>query len=349
MEIMDEKVLSRILGKIEELKVNISELEAEVRALAGDGVPERMEDLPVKPIDLSISIPGIETVAPAAGPVSVPEIMVPSVAVEIMEANDETMAEACQTEETEPKIKAEPEVEAMSEVMTEPKDGQKDESGEELNEDMPDFEDMPENIAGNETDGTLVPDVTGDVAAGPLEEESSAPEAGKAIEIPIEEEAVEVAKEPEEASVTADTQKEDGTATERPKEEESPASLLDADSETSAQKTEGKHRHRRMVMDTVSKEKAVMDVLEEKEAWRFDMPGLQVKNIISAISLNDRLLLINTLFREDPVLFQDTIKKLNSMASFSEAVAFTKECFPEWNLNSEPVYRLMMAVRRKLR
>lgn len=347
MEIMDEKVLSRILGKIEELKVNISELEAEVRALAGDDVQARTEDLPVEPIDLSISIPGIEAVAPAAGPASVPEIVELPVVAETEETKAGTMA-VCQTEGTEPEIKAEPEVEAVSEVATGPKYGQKGESEEEINEDMPDFEDMPENIAVNETDGTLAPDVTEKVAAEPLEEESSAPETGKTIETPIEEEVVEIAKEAEKAGVTADTPKEEGV-TGTPKEEEGPAGVLEAGGETAARNTEGKHKQRKMVMDTVAKEKAVMDVLEEKEAWRFDMPGLQVKNIISAISLNDRLLLINTLFREDPALFQDTIKKLNSMASFSEAVAFTKECFPEWNLNSEPVYRLMMAVRRKLR
>ena len=88
--------------------------------------------------------------------------------------------------------------------------------------------------------------------------------------------------------------------------------------------------------------------MAEKEAWRTDRPGYPVKNIISAISLNDRLLLINSLFKEDPMLFQGTIAKLNEMGSLQEAIDYVKENFKDWDLNSEPVYRLMMAARRKL-
>ncbi len=103
------------------------------------------------------------------------------------------------------------------------------------------------------------------------------------------------------------------------------------------------------IIDNKSAETAVMDVMAEKQAWRTDRPGTQVKNVISAISLNDRVLLINVLFREDPILFQNTISAFNGMASLNEAVAYIQANFPEWDLNSEPVYRLMMAVRRRLR
>ena len=91
-----------------------------------------------------------------------------------------------------------------------------------------------------------------------------------------------------------------------------------------------------------------MDVMAEKQAWRTDRPGMPVKNIISAISLNDRVYLINTLFGEDPMLFQETIGKFNAMGSLSEALAFIAENHSDWDMSSEPVYRLMMAVRRKL-
>ena len=83
--------------------------------------------------------------------------------------------------------------------------------------------------------------------------------------------------------------------------------------------------------------------------WMIDMPGGPVANVISAISLNDRVLFINTLFKEDPALFQNTITELNKMESISEAVSYVIANFPDWNLNSEVVYRLMMAVRRKLK
>ncbi len=83
--------------------------------------------------------------------------------------------------------------------------------------------------------------------------------------------------------------------------------------------------------------------------WAKDIPGGPVSNIISGISLNDRVLLINTLFKEDPILFQQTIASFNGMAALSEAVEYVRTNFPGWNLGSDIVYRLMMAVRRKLK
>ena len=105
---------------------------------------------------------------------------------------------------------------------------------------------------------------------------------------------------------------------------------------------------KKSILDTAKADTAVMDVMAEKQAWRTDRPGMPVRNIISAISLNDRVYLINTLFGEDPLLFQETISKFNAMGSLSEALAYIGENHPDWDMNSEPVYRLMMAVRRKL-
>lgn len=103
------------------------------------------------------------------------------------------------------------------------------------------------------------------------------------------------------------------------------------------------------ILDSKKAETAVLDVMAEKQAWRTDRPGSQVKNVISAISLNDRVLLINVLFKEDPILFQSTISAFNGMTNLDEAISYIQTNFPDWDLNSEPVYRLMMAVRRKLR
>ena len=121
-----------------------------------------------------------------------------------------------------------------------------------------------------------------------------------------------------------------------------------AESETT-QKTEPAPRPKASILDSQKPETAVMDVMAEKQAWRTDRPGSQVKNVISAISLNDRVLLINVLFREDPILFQSTISAFNGMTNLDEAISYIQTNFPDWDLNSEPVYRLMMAVRRKLR
>ena len=93
---------------------------------------------------------------------------------------------------------------------------------------------------------------------------------------------------------------------------------------------------------------AIIDKVTRKRAWEVDMPGAPVSNILSAISLNDRLLFINTLFKKDPVLFQDTVRLFNGMDSLAEAEDFIQKNHPDWNMESDTVYRFMMAVRRKL-
>lgn len=84
-------------------------------------------------------------------------------------------------------------------------------------------------------------------------------------------------------------------------------------------------------------------------AWLADMPGPEVKDIRSAISLNDRVMFISSLFREDSMLFQDVVSKINAQTSIDKVVSYLEETFPEWNMDSELVYRFMMAVRRKIR
>lgn len=86
----------------------------------------------------------------------------------------------------------------------------------------------------------------------------------------------------------------------------------------------------------------------ENYRWLKDIPGGHVNNIISAISLNDRVLLIGQLFKEDPMLFNTTLSALNGMETFDQALDYVSANFPDWNLGSDVVYRLMMAVRRKL-
>ena len=93
---------------------------------------------------------------------------------------------------------------------------------------------------------------------------------------------------------------------------------------------------------------SVMDVLADREAWRKDRPGQPVKDVRSAISLNDRALFIRTLFREDPLLFSSTMEELNTADSLQSAVSFLAGRFPEWDMESDAVYRFMMCIRRKV-
>ena len=88
---------------------------------------------------------------------------------------------------------------------------------------------------------------------------------------------------------------------------------------------------------------------DNRQLWWTDMPGSPVRDIRSAISLNDRILYINTLFNEDPMIFQDAVNAINGMNSLREVVGYVKERFPQWNLDSETVYRFMMAARRRVR
>ena len=94
--------------------------------------------------------------------------------------------------------------------------------------------------------------------------------------------------------------------------------------------------------------KAMIDVMEDKQTWRTDMPGAPVKDILSAISLNDRVQFINVLFNEDPALFQQTRARINTLETLDQALDYITSTF-NWDMNSQVVYRFMMAVRRKVR
>lgn len=93
--------------------------------------------------------------------------------------------------------------------------------------------------------------------------------------------------------------------------------------------------------------KAVIDVMTNKQAWRTDMAGSPVRDLLSAISLNDRVQFINVLFDEDPVKFQQVRAKINAMTSLDDVVTYLTSNF-NWDMSSQVVYRFMMAVRRKV-
>ena len=114
--------------------------------------------------------------------------------------------------------------------------------------------------------------------------------------------------------------------------------------ESKARKTKAPSEYRQY-----SGHKVIADQKYGNEAWRKDMPGPEVKDVRSAISLNDRVMFISTLFRDDSMLFQDVINKINALTTLEKAVQYLKENFPEWDMDSELVYRFMMSVRRKIR
>lgn len=119
---------------------------------------------------------------------------------------------------------------------------------------------------------------------------------------------------------------------------------MSEEEEPKARKTKAPSEHRQY-----SGHKVISDQKYGNEAWRKDMPGPEVKDVRSAISLNDRVMFISTLFRDDSMLFQDVINRINALTTLEKAVQYLKENFPEWDMDSELVYRFMMSVRRKIR
>lgn len=94
--------------------------------------------------------------------------------------------------------------------------------------------------------------------------------------------------------------------------------------------------------------KKSLKTVDGSYAWQSAKHGMPVKNLRSAISLFDRALFINTLFKEDYSLYDKTISELNQVASFPEAIDYILTNFPDWNLASDVVYSFMMALRKKL-
>ena len=312
---IDGKSLFGLLSRIESIKAEISALESELKSLVpSSDLDEDFGTQTSEPID--ITIPDIDMGIGLDAPV----LSVPAMAGEEADLKEEAVAAA---EDIQEASAAEPEVQDIPEVAEA--------------EGFPAMEDIPE---------------AEDAGLPAMEDIPEEPEATAEVEdIPAETgaEPVEVAPVREMAEPTEGTAQAEKTAPAAETEEDDLPFFDDVPAKPArpVKKKTSAESGRKAIVDSITADAAVMDVMAEKQAWRTDRAGSPVKNVISAISLNDRVLLINILFKEDPLLFQDTIAAFNSMSGFEEAVTYVKQHFPEWDLNSDPVYRLMMAVRRK--
>lgn len=311
---IDGKSLFGLLSRIESIKAEISALESELKSLVpSSDLDEDFGTQTSEPID--ITIPDIDMGIGLDAPV----LSVPAMAGEEADLKEEAVAAA---EDIQEASAAEPEVQDIPEVTE---------------AEVPAVEDIPE---------------AEDAALPAMEDIPEEPEATAEVEdIPAETgaEPVEVAPVREMAEPTEGTAQAEKTAPAAETEEDDLPFFDDVPAKPArpVKKKTSSESGRKAIVDSITADAAVMDVMAEQQAWRTDRAGSPVKNVISAISLNDRVLLINILFKEDPLLFQDTIAAFNSMSGFEEAVTYVKQHFPEWDLNSDPVYRLMMAVRRK--
>lgn len=235
-------------------------------------------------------------------------------------------------------IPAEKVPEAVADDM--PADVFADNAGENVGESVPDDIPEPESEAEPEAQPETedLPESEPEVEQEPAQEVEQEPEdlpetdPGQAIQAEPETEV-----EPEQVAGPApeDLPEEDGFSLFGGMAEEE---------EPKARKTKAPSEHRQY-----SGHKVIADQKYGNEAWRKDMPGPEVKDVRSAISLNDRVMFISTLFRDDSMLFQDVINKINALTTLEKAVQYLKENFPEWDMDSELVYRFMMSVRRKIR
>ena len=71
-----------------------------------------------------------------------------------------------------------------------------------------------------------------------------------------------------------------------------------------------------------------------------------LKDIFSAINLNDKFLFIKELFTNDSALYQSTIEKLNNAGNFNDAVRYLDGNFL-WDFNDPMVQRFLELVRRR--
>lgn len=187
---------------------------------------------------------------------------------------------------------------------------------------------VPEDIPAENVPEAVADDMPADVFA-----ENAGENVGESVTDDIPE--PESESEPEAEPETEDLPEEDGFSL---------FGGIAEEEEPKARKTKAPSEHRQY-----SGHKVIADQKYGNEAWRKDMPGPEVKDVRSAISLNDRVMFISTLFRDDSMLFQDVINKINALTTLEKAVQYLKENFPEWDMDSELVYRFMMSVRRKIR
>lgn len=182
---------------------------------------------------------------------------------------------------------------------------------------------------------------------GPIETVEEVPEV---TETPKEEEVIDVVEEPiEKPAAEVKEVVEEKVKEPVVESDDMPESLFGDAPEPIEDAGKGRRKAGRAVYQTSAAPKAVVDAMAAKAAWRNDMPGPEVRSLRSAIALGDQVVFINRLFRKDSSLYQTTIDTLNNTSTLSAAIDYLSETFPEWDLESEDVYRFMMAVRRKIR
>lgn len=314
MDKSPKEILAELDAELSALKTRVGEIEKKVELLRNE-----LDTEPAEPLDLGTAdyLYDIADAVPEDIPAEkVPEAVADDMPADVFaEKTGENVGKSVPDDIPEAESESEPEAESEAEPESEQETEDLPESEPETeleSEDLPEAE--PEADPGQGTQAEPETEAEPEQIAGP--ESVTGPE-------------------PEAEPVPEDLPEEDGFSLFGGMAEEE---------EPKARKTKAPSEHRQY-----SGHKVIADQKYGNEAWRKDMPGPEVKDVRSAISLNDRVMFINTLFRDDSMLFQDVINRINALTTLEKAVQYLKENFPEWDMDSELVYRFMMSVRRKIR
>lgn len=310
MDKSPKEILAELDAELSALKARVGEIEKKVELLRNE-----LDMEPAEPLDLGTAdyLYDIADAVPEDIPAeNVPEAVADDMPADVFAENaGENVGESVTDDIPEPESEAEPEAEQETEDLPESKPEVEQEPAQEVEQEP---EDLPEADPGQGTQAGPETEAEPEQVAGTEPEAESEQVAGPAPE---------------------DLPEEDGFSL---------FGGIAEEEEPKARKTKAPSEHRQY-----SGHKVIADQKYGNEAWRKDMPGPEVKDVRSAISLNDRVMFISTLFRDDSMLFQDVINKINALTTLEKAVQYLKENFPEWDMDSELVYRFMMSVRRKIR
>lgn len=310
MDKSPKEILAELDAELSALKARVGEIEKKVELLRNE-----LDMEPAEPLDLGTAdyLYDIADAVPEDIPAeNVPEAVADDMPADVFAENaGENVGESVQDDIPEAESESEPEAEPETEDLPESEPEVEHEPAQEVEQET---EDLSEADPGQGTQAEPETEAEPEQVAGTEPEAESEQVAGPAPE---------------------DLPEEDGFSLFGGMAEEE---------EPKARKTKAPSEHRQY-----SGHKVIADQKYGNEAWRKDMPGPEVKDVRSAISLNDRVMFISTLFRDDSMLFQDVINKINALTTLEKAVQYLKENFPEWDMDSELVYRFMMSVRRKIR
>lgn len=326
MDKSPKEILAELDAELSALKTRVGEIEKKVELLRNE-----LDMEPAEPLDLGTAdyLYDIADAVPEDIPAeNVPEAVADDMPADVFaEKAGENVGESIPDDIPEPESESEPESEAEPEAEQETEDLPKSEPEAE-----PETEDLPESEPETELESEDLPEAEPEADSG--QGTQAEPETEAEPEQVAGSESV-TGPETEAEPVPEDLPEEDGFSLFGGMAEEE---------EPKARKTKAPSEHRQY-----SGHKVIADQKYGNEAWRKDMPGPEVKDVRSAISLNDRVMFISTLFRDDSMLFQDVINRINALTTLEKAVQYLKENFPEWDMDSELVYRFMMSVRRKIR